>query len=120
MRCPRDGQKLETETFCGVIIDSCSYCDGTWLDKGELGKIVGVKKDILGGEPVKPGDLKDRPPGQSLLCPRCGDVEMDPLYYSGKKKIIIDKCPACKGIWLDTEELKFIIKTAYEAGVGYN
>lgn len=115
MRCPRDGQFLETEVFCGVEIDSCSFCDGTWLDKGELGTIVGFNQDLLSGEEVKPEDLVDRIPGEKLLCPKCPRSELVPIYYSGEKKIILDQCPTCNGLWLDTNELKFVIRTAYLA-----
>lgn len=113
MRCPRDGQILDSEVFCGVDIDSCSYCDGTWMDRGELAKVVGLDADLLSDEKVAPEDLNDRPPGSLLTCPRCTDTSMTPYYFSSQKRIILDKCQACGGIWLDTNELKHVVRLAY-------
>ena len=39
-------------------------------------------------------------------CPKCGN-EMDEVT---KNEITIDKCPSCKGVWLDRGELKKIIE----------
>ncbi|MFP4497445.1 MAG: zf-TFIIB domain-containing protein [Vulcanimicrobiota bacterium] len=114
MKCPRDLTQLTEEVFCGVEIDSCGYCDGTWLDKGEMAKIVGLEEDISGGEEVSPEDLKDRTDGELFGCPRCNNVKMKPFDYSYKKHVIIDVCPACGGIWLDGSELKEVVKAAYE------
>jgi len=113
MNCPRDGNKLVREMFCGVVIDSCTLCDGTWMDKGELASVVGMNRDLLADEKVKTENLKDRAPGQKLLCSRCVDTEMEACYFSAEKKIILDHCPKCGGLWLDTDELKSVIKTAY-------
>lgn len=119
MKCPRDKQQLKQEVFCGIEIDSCSYCDGTWLDKGEMAKIVGMEKDLLGGEEIKLEPLRDRAPGERLKCPRCEDVDLIAYYFSKEKKLILDRCPRCEGIWLDTDELKKAIRTAYkEYGIG--
>ncbi|MEM4755564.1 MAG: zf-TFIIB domain-containing protein [Candidatus Woesearchaeota archaeon] len=39
---------------------------------------------------------------QQLLCPRDGA----PMRKIIKQDVIIDKCPRCKGIWLDNQELE--------------
>jgi uncharacterized protein len=36
MKCPKDGFSLETRTFHGVAVDTCTHCGGMWLDAGEL------------------------------------------------------------------------------------
>lgn len=115
MKCPRDGNELVREVFGGAIIDSCTACDGTWMDKGELAETVGMDSDLLGGEKVNPDDLKDRNPGQKLVCPRCEDVEMEACYFSPEKKTILDHCQKCGGLWLDTGEFRDIIRTAFSA-----
>ena len=33
-------------------------------------------------------------------------------------KLVIDRCPQCRGVWLDAEELEAIKKAASEEGYG--
>ena len=40
MHCPKCGMTLHTIKFRGVEVDRCFSCHGTWLDHGELEKIV--------------------------------------------------------------------------------
>ena len=37
-----------------------------------------------------------------MHCPLCVDTDLDPVFRSG---IEIDRCPQCKGLWLDRGEL---------------
>ena len=69
MRCPRDKKPLEREVFCGVEIDTCPECDGTWLDKGEMAKVVGMVNDLMDGDPVMMDKLPDREPGEGCCVP---------------------------------------------------
>ena len=36
MKCPKCGHDLKTETFFGVEIDRCTFCEGFFLDAGEV------------------------------------------------------------------------------------
>lgn len=36
MKCPKCGHDLVAEDFSGIEIDRCSYCEGVYLDAGEL------------------------------------------------------------------------------------
>ena len=40
MKCPRDGTPLKTVDRLGIQIDRCPECQGVWLDRGELDKII--------------------------------------------------------------------------------
>lgn len=111
MKCPRDGTPLKREIFCGLEIDSCVVCDGTWLDKGELAKISGLEGDTLEGEEAV-GNLPDRKEGEFLVCPKCGE-KMKPYFFSRKKVLIVDMCPKCGGVWLDAKELKKALELVY-------
>ena len=44
MDCPRCKSSLTTRTTEGIEIDVCEKCGGVWLDKGELGKLVGLER----------------------------------------------------------------------------
>lgn len=36
MKCPKCGHDLKTESYSGVEIDRCTFCEGIWMDAGEL------------------------------------------------------------------------------------
>jgi ribosomal protein L32 len=36
MKCPKCGHDLEVETLDGIEIDRCSFCEGFFVDAGEL------------------------------------------------------------------------------------
>ena len=38
--CPRDGAHLKTRALAGITVMSCPTCDGVWLDKGELERML--------------------------------------------------------------------------------
>lgn len=40
MRCPKCGHELKPEDFGGVTVDRCTFCEGVYLDPGELEQIV--------------------------------------------------------------------------------
>ena len=40
MHCPKCGSQLEMIMFKGIEIDRCFSCNGTWLDEGEVEKLV--------------------------------------------------------------------------------
>ena len=42
---------------------------------------------------------------QRLRCPKDPDVVMMRRFYSPKRQVEVDECPACGGIWMDAGEL---------------
>lgn len=44
MVCPKCSGELSEVVKYGVVIDHCAGCGGIWLDKGEMGKIMGRLK----------------------------------------------------------------------------
>ena len=110
MRCPRDGTYLHLTDYKKVTIDFCPYCNGSWLDAKELAQITQKSADTL-WEEESPQTCRKSP----FKCPRCGG-ELIITHYTRKKEVEIDRCTQCGGIWLDTDELKEILKLAREAG----
>ncbi|MGE5127318.1 MAG: zf-TFIIB domain-containing protein [Betaproteobacteria bacterium] len=39
MKCPKCGHELAVEALDGVEIDRCSFCEGVFMDAGELEKL---------------------------------------------------------------------------------
>ena len=42
------------------------------------------------------------------MCPRCTEQVLDRKWFSDLKKVEIDQCPKCAGIWLDAGEFSRI------------
>lgn len=42
-----------------------------------------------------------------FYCPKCQGVNLEPITYRG---VTIDKCPRCKGVWLDKGEENFVVE----------
>ena len=36
MKCPKCGHDMKTETLEGIEIDRCTFCEGFYLDQGEI------------------------------------------------------------------------------------
>jgi len=47
MHCPKCGDELHTIHFREVDVDRCFSCGGTWLDQGELEKIVAKEGGVV-------------------------------------------------------------------------
>lgn len=105
LRCPacvkRDMVVLELDR---IEIDHCLTCGGIWLDAGELELLVGAPdkgtalstlfsdRSDAGGETARP-------------CPICG-ARMVKQATGSEPSLVIDRCPAGHGVWLDDGELQ--------------
>jgi len=107
MRCPRCKIYTCKEFVDKVLIDECTRCGGFWLDAGELSSMFGsdsveslLLENLTGCEK------------SPILCPKCS-FEMGLLTIQdeviSRKKIVIDMCRKCHGIWLDAGELEHLM-----------
>lgn len=44
MKCPKCGHDLEAETLDGIEIDRCTFCEGYFLDAGEIEQLFLKRK----------------------------------------------------------------------------
>ena len=114
MRCPRCDTTLSTIDYEGVAIETCSSCGGEWLDDTELGHIVRIREETFSAEERRVLEGATRIPGipvvdaeRGIVCPTCSATTV-PVNYGGDTGVIIDRCPECRGIWLDGGELEKI------------
>jgi uncharacterized protein len=90
------------KVMCGreLVIDQCSECGGLWFDGRELITLTELGefyiRNIDDSKKIKVEKNRIR------TCPRC-DVVLIPAKYQDIK---IDRCPDCKGLWLDRGELE--------------
>jgi len=111
MNCPRCNTPLTTIAYEGLEIDKCNKCDGTWLDDGEITKIVNTKEETFDPKLIREtlaqgftGIPKNEQ--QTVVnCPKC-QSGMKPINYDYSSGIILDRCPEGHGIWLDGGELE--------------
>ena len=45
MRCPKCGHAMQEEELDGVKVDRCSFCEGIYLDAGELDQVLMKKEE---------------------------------------------------------------------------
>ena len=101
IECPRcwvEMKIVEEEIFGpNIDIDICPKCNGIWLDRGELKKLIKDKEvtDYL----TKNIGLKTRSP---LICPRCRNL----MDLEKAEDVEVDVCLNCRGVWLDAKELQ--------------
>ncbi len=114
MQCPNCKTPLSAIDYEGITIESCSRCEGEWLDAAELGHIVKAREvrfndeerqAVAAATKITPVDVQRE--DRDLHCPKC-DGQTDSINYGGDTGIVIDKCTACGGIWLDKGELEQI------------
>lgn len=110
MKCPACSRTLSEMSVGGVQVDVCvGGCGGIWFDDRELRRfddaqdldaaaLLRVERD----ESVKPD------PGALRYCPRCTAEELCRRFYDVKRRVEVDQCLRCSGIWLDVGELELI------------
>lgn len=98
MRCPRCPDiELQTDTTLGgVEADLCPSCKGLWLDGDELSALLGSRAKRLDHRPGRAGEV---------ACPRCDLQWLELIRFPGSPTLDVDRCPDCRGVWLDAGEL---------------
>ena len=114
MHCPACDATLTTVTYEGIDVEHCNVCGGCWLDADELGRIVSLREKRFTAAQRSAIDTAGRIPGipvddieRDIVCPGC-KASTGPINYGGDTGIIINRCPQCRGIWLDVGELEHI------------
>jgi hypothetical protein len=96
------------EVNLSLELDICDDCGGIWFDQGELASIDKIVEPHL-IEIRKIPSQKDQL--EAMYCPSCYDHPlMQKAEHPRDKKVILDYCDDCKGIWLDKGELEAIQK----------
>ena len=107
MDCPACSRQLQQKQVGEITVDVCENgCGGIWLDNFELEKID-EKHEAVGEAllDVAKDDTIAVDYEQIRDCPKCDGIKMMKHFVSVAKKVEIDECGACGGIWLDAGEL---------------
>ena len=101
MNCPKCRQQSLKKKYvsgANLNVDYCPKCKGVWFDRGELEQAMAVADPQL---QIPGGAVRLQAP-----CPRCDK----PLYAFAypQTRVVIERCKACGGLWLDAGEFKLI------------
>ncbi len=111
MNCPRDTVPLKPTPIdaSGVTVPAfrCATCTGHWLEQDDLKKVEqSVDIRLLDWRHLPGMDTNTK----LLFCPRCKDprIVMDKVVSSRDKRVVMDVCGQCHGVWLNHGELEAI------------
>jgi Zn-finger nucleic acid-binding protein len=111
--CPECREPLIVVELEGAEVDHCLTCHGTWLDAGELELLM----ERAGLRPQRWAEaLSAAGAGKrgARRCPRCRR-KMRLISVGSAPPVVLDRCPAGCGLWLDAGELRTI---AHEFAAG--
>jgi Zn-finger nucleic acid-binding protein len=101
-RCPECKKPFHLVMVGEVEIDVCQLCKSYWFDEGELKEVVEAEKDI-------PSDnLTSR--ASRYACPKC-ELQMIEHVYKKPDNLLVDRCPACRCVYLEKNELERSIRS---------
>ena len=117
MLCPDCKGTLRQEKYQYVTFDICPDCRGIWVSGEQfhqLAVLVASEGQVesnakLTFKPRKVLPVLPENEGLGKKCPQC-DVAMKEFNYAYDSNIFLDRCPECKGIWLDPNEIIDIAK----------
>ena len=109
LTCPKCEMALSHAEVGGIVIDHCPKCRGIWFDEHEMGQVLGflehhgsALRALMRGALQE--DLNRRP----ARCPRDGS-NLRRVCSPRNRKVVLDTCPRCSGIWLDGGELRELL-----------
>lgn len=107
MNCPRcDKELAEALVEPEVRTLQCPQCQGRWLE-GEALRVLEstVEVRMLEWRRLPTAEVQTR----ELTCPRCRPVRVLKKVKSERdRKVLLDVCEQCQGVWLDKGELEAI------------
>lgn len=106
MDCPICHTSLKSESVHGQTVERCVACNGMWLDLSELGSVV--RHTPLPTTPAKLVECSD-----GIVCPKCHEP-LAPFNYAHDSGVLINKCPVCGGIWIESGQLDLLAQ--YRSG----
>jgi Zn-finger nucleic acid-binding protein len=130
MKCPACDYTLTPLPVGKITVDVCQGgCGGIWFDSVEVKKVFDPVKfegaalthiernESLDSEVKVEGSPLmqiERDPSRVVnherprQCPKCSNIVMKRDFFSDKRRIQVDQCPQCRGVWLDAGELTMI------------
>jgi len=109
MKCPHCSAELRAVEKKGVSVDECGSCGGMWLLQEKFDTLRGKEDRFIRwlDLPLWKEDKAHHVSAGERSCPACSR-RMYALDYHGHE-VTLDICTACKGVWLDKDEMKKMV-----------
>jgi len=113
MKCPACGGGLGKRRIDHLVMGECRECGGMWFSAHDVGAYVELLRQQDPDHLQKRKEIPKSAAGQGIgkparMCPAC-DVPLERLNYAYDSGVLIDRCPACQGIWTDAGEPEQIV-----------
>lgn len=117
--CPSCQVNLIESYYEGAKILTCSSCEGYFLGKEKVMRILSRKISDFSPEVKREGEIIKEDIKKSkcsvrnintpftLSCPQC-TLRMKHMFYNYVWPVEVDKCLTCQGIWLGKKEMELI------------
>ncbi len=119
--CPRCHVGLVAHLVGDLVIDDCSQCAGTFIDRATLERVLSDRREaraeaILGVYDAGGDAPLPTPAGPMYIkCPDCATV-MNRKQLARGAHVVVDVCRA-HGTWFDAHELPRIIRFVMSGGL---
>jgi Zn-finger nucleic acid-binding protein len=114
MNCPKCGEELRA-IRCSIAghqssdqsgffrADQCFSCNGFWFEGEALKRYLDMDLTMFNSPAIDQSraGVLDKKVG---ACPQCG-IEMVRESAEHTPNVMIDRCTACSGVWLDSTEI---------------
>ncbi len=102
--CPVCKNTLGDALLDGFAVLHCIRCRGVLMPRAVFVGVIDRRRRSARGPGSIPAPLDRRELTRTVTCPHCHQ-RMDVHPYYGPGNIIIDTCPRCDAVWLDSGEL---------------
>lgn len=105
MKCTKCNQEYQLHNCGNIKIPYCPTTKEVFVKFSTLKALsekIDLKTNIINPLDIEPIKIKESP----VICPECGQT-MEKILFNG---VVLDKCPACKGILFDNGELSKYFK----------
>jgi Zn-finger nucleic acid-binding protein len=106
-RCPVCEESLIRAVIEGNEVGYCQDCRGFLANNRTFALIVQIKRARNDSAPDNPLPFSSDELSRRLKCPICSKLMETHPYHAGGNAVI-DTCPRCHIVWLDSEELTVI------------
>ena len=116
MKCPACKGALRQKGAGGMSLDICyGGCGGIWFDPTELQWITAHAANSL--HTIWQVPVTNPKLTEPRICPRCPGQVLARKWFSDLRRVEIDQCPACGGVWLDAGEFSRVYEEVQGARV---
>ena len=116
MNCPRCRTELDARSHAAIAAAICARCGGAWLGGGDLERAIRLFATEQGIVLTTLALLEGPTRATTLPCPHCAA----PLQALTLRGVEVERCPACRGVFLDPGEGQRLAQRVVVAAVEWD